>query len=42
MAKMRELAKMAYRRRGWKDLTHIFATEGIKSKILGFLIRRTS
>jgi hypothetical protein len=95
MAKMRELAKMAYRRRGWKDLTHIFATEteacveyiaratsstaplaipvcyichftekgkidrvreyrdvatmtrqfgieGIKSKILGFFIRRTS
>ena len=27
MEKMRELAKMAYRRKGWKDLTHIFATE---------------
>lgn len=27
MEKMRELARMAYRRKGWKDLTHIFATE---------------
>ncbi len=27
MEKMRELAKMAYRRKGWKDLTHIIATE---------------
>jgi len=27
MEKMRELAKMAYRRKGWKDLTNIFATE---------------
>jgi ketosteroid isomerase-like protein len=25
--KMRELARMAYRRKGWKDLTHIIATE---------------
>lgn len=27
MEKMRELAKIAYRRKGWKDLTNIFATE---------------
>ncbi len=27
MEKMRELAKMAYRRKGWKDMTNIFATE---------------
>ncbi len=27
MDKMRELARMAYRRKGWKDLTHIIATE---------------
>jgi hypothetical protein len=27
MAKMRELPRMAYRRKGWKDLTHIIATE---------------
>ena len=27
MDKMRELAKLAYSRKGWKDLTHIIATE---------------
>jgi hypothetical protein len=27
MAKMGELPRMAYRRKGWKDLTHIIATE---------------
>ncbi len=27
MDKMRQLARMAYRRKGWKDLTHILATE---------------
>lgn len=26
MAKMKELAEMAYRRHGWKDITHIMAT----------------
>jgi hypothetical protein len=27
MAKMRELPRMAHRRKGWKDLTHILANE---------------
>jgi ketosteroid isomerase-like protein len=27
MDKMRELARMAYSRKGWKDLTHIIVTE---------------
>jgi ketosteroid isomerase-like protein len=27
MAKMRDLARIAYRRKGWKELTNLFATE---------------